>query len=123
MIELRRKATMPFAWIVTVTLAAALCAAQQPGQPLPHAEPVQSHPKGCIAVKPTGFHTLRNVLLMGAAGFISEEQYKVVDVVGYSTRIGKKYHGDDLQMIQGNGTKVVLLDKHYTQDDLRKACR
>ncbi len=129
MIEIRRKATMPFACIIAVTLAAALSVAQQPGQPQElvqlksHAEPVQSPPKGCIAVQPTGSHAFRNIMLLGVAGaFISKQQYKVVDVAGYPARMGQKYHGDDLQTIQGNGTKVVLLDKHYTQDDLRKAC-
>jgi hypothetical protein len=62
-------------------------------------------------------------MLLGAAGaFISKHQYKVVDVVDYPARVGQKYHGDDLHTLQGNGTKVVLLPKKYTQDELRKAC-
>jgi hypothetical protein len=130
MIENRRKATVPFAGLIVVTLAAALSAGQQlsqPQQPAPaqsQSAPVQSPPKGCIAVQPIGSHALRNVMLLGAAGaFISKHQYKVVDVVGYPAQIGQKYHGDDLHTIQGSGTKVVLLPKHYTQDNLRKACQ
>jgi hypothetical protein len=135
MIEIRPKATMPFACIIAVTLAAALSPAQQPSlvqqpgqpeqlvQPMSHAETVQSPPKGCIAVQPTGSHAFRNIMLLGVAGaFISKQQYKVVDVAGYPARMGQKYHGDELQTIQGGGTKVVLLNKRYTQDDLRKAC-
>lgn len=127
MIEIIRKMTIPLAFTIAVTLAAALSAAQQPAQPDPPSQPqqsVQSHPKGCIAVQPMGTHAFRNIMLFGVAGaFVSKEQYKVVDVTGYPARMGQKYHGNDLQTVQGNGTKVVLLDKHYTQDELRKACQ
>jgi hypothetical protein len=130
MIEIRRAGTMPFAWITAVILSAALSAGQQPIQPLqpvqpqPQTELIQSHPKGCIAVQPIGTHAIRNIALFGVAGaFVSKEQYKVVDVTGYPARVGQKYHGNDLQTIQGSGAKVVLLSKHYTQDELRKACQ
>lgn len=124
MIEILRKVTIPFAGIMTIMLAATLSAAQQPTPPQQASpQPPQSHPKGCLAVASIGSHTLRNVLLMGGVGaFISKEQYKVVDVSGYPARVGEKLHGNDLQTIQGNGTKVVLLTKKYTQDELRKAC-
>ncbi len=79
--------------------------------------------KGCLAVRPIGSHALRNVILFGAAGaLISHMQYQVVDAVDYPAKIGQKYHGNDLQTIQGNGTKVVLLDKHYSVDELHMAC-
>ena len=79
--------------------------------------------KGCLAVRPIGSHALRNVILFGAAGaLISHMQYEVVDAVDYPAKIGQKYHGNDLQTIQGNGTKVVLLDKHYSVDELHLAC-
>jgi hypothetical protein len=129
MIEIKHKVTMLFAWMIAVGLAAALSAAQQPSQPqqavpaVSQPAPVQSAPKGCIAVQPIGSHAFRNVMLLGAAGaFISKHQYKVVDLVDYPAQMGQKYHGDDLQTIQGSGTRVVLLPKKYTQDQLRKAC-
>jgi hypothetical protein len=79
--------------------------------------------KGCMAVKPIGSHAFRNVMLFGVAGaFISHMQYQVVDAVDYPAKIGQKYHGNDLQTIQGSGTKVVLLDKHYSADELHMAC-
>jgi hypothetical protein len=130
MIETTRKGTFPVVFIIAVTLAAALSAAQQPGQPpqpvqpQPQAESIQSHPKGCIAVQPIGTHAIRNIALFGVAGaFVSKEQYKVVDVTDYPARVGQKYHGNDLQTVQGGGAKVVLLSKHYTQDELHKACQ
>jgi hypothetical protein len=119
MIEIKRAATMPFVCMTVVILAAALSAAQQPIQPLqpvqpqPQAESIQSHPKGCIAVQPIGTHAIRNIALFGVAGaFVSKGQYKVVDVTGYPARVGQKYHGNDLQTIQGGGARVVLLSKH-----------
>jgi hypothetical protein len=89
------------------------------------AKPSDQQPaKGCMAVRPIGSHAVRNVLLFGVAGaFVSHMQYQVVDAVDYPAKVGQKYHGNDLQTIQGSGTKVVLLDKHYTADDLHKACR
>lgn len=78
----------------------------------------------CIAVKTIGSHAFRNIMLGGVAGaLISKQQYQVVDAIGYPVKIGKKFHGDDLQAIQASGTKVVILDKHYTGADLRSACQ
>lgn len=79
--------------------------------------------KGCMAVKPIGSHAFRNIMLAGVAGaLISKQQYQVVDVVDYPARIGHKFHGNDLQTIQSSATKVVILEKHYTSEDLHKAC-
>ncbi len=79
--------------------------------------------KGCLAVKPIGSHAFRNIMLAGVAGaLISKQQYQVVDVVDYPTSVGTKFHGNDLQTITSNGTKVVILDKHYKEEDLKKAC-
>jgi hypothetical protein len=83
----------------------------------------QQLPKGCMAVRPIGSHAFRNVMLFGAVGaFISHEQYQVVDVMDYPSHVGQKYHGNDLQTIQSSGTRVGLLPKHYTAEDLHKAC-
>jgi len=79
--------------------------------------------KGCLAVKPIGSHAFRNIMLAGVAGaLISKQQYKVMDVVNYPVSVGTKFHGNDLQTISSNGTKVVILDKHYKDEDLLKAC-
>ena len=79
--------------------------------------------KGCLAVRPIGTHAFRNVMLLGVAGaFISHMQYQVVDSVDYPAKVGQKFHGNDLQTVQGSGTKVVLLAKHYTAEDLHMAC-
>jgi len=79
--------------------------------------------KGCMAVKPIGTHAFRNVMLFGVAGaLISHMQYQVVDAVDYPAKVGQKFHGNDLQTIQGSGTKVVLLAKHYSAEDLHMAC-
>lgn len=79
--------------------------------------------RGCMAVRPVGSHAFRNVMLLGVAGaFISHEQYQVVDVVDYPSHVGQKYHGNDLQTIESGGAKVALLPKHYTAEDLHKAC-
>ena len=62
-------------------------------------------------------------MLAGVAGaLISKQQYQVVDVVDYPTHVGTKFHGNDLQTISAQGTKVVILDKKYTEGDLQKAC-
>lgn len=91
--------------------------------PDPPKQNASANPRGCMAVKPTGSHAFRNVMLFGVAGaFISHMQYQVVDAVDYPAKIGQKYHGNDLQTIQGSGTKVVLLDKHYSADELHMAC-
>jgi hypothetical protein len=79
--------------------------------------------KGCLAVKPIGSHAFRNIMLAGVAGaLISKQQYQVVDVVDYPAHVGTKFHGNDLQTISSNGTKVVILDKKYKEEDLQKAC-
>ena len=78
---------------------------------------------GCLAVKPIGSHAFRNIMLAGVAGaLISKQQYQVVDVVDYPTHVGTKFHGNDLQTISSNGTKVVILDKKYKEEDVQKAC-
>lgn len=85
-----------------------------------HAAPAAT--KGCLVVKSIGSHAVRNVLLFGVAGaIVSKQQYAVVDAVDYPARVGEKFHGNDLQTI-ANSTKVVVLDKHYTPEDLHKAC-
>jgi hypothetical protein len=99
----------------------------RPGTPSSVSEPIkasaQQPAKGCMAVSPIGSHAFRNVMLLGVAGaFISHMQYQVVDAVDYPAKVGQKYHGNDLQTIQGSGTKVVLLAKHYTAEDLHMAC-
>jgi hypothetical protein len=97
------------------------------GTPSPTSEAAKANAQqsspGCMAVKPIGTHALRNVMLVGVAGaFISHMQYQVVDAVEYPAKVGQKFHGNDLQTIQGSGTKVVLLAKHYTAEDLHMAC-
>jgi hypothetical protein len=89
----------------------------------PNKPSAQQAAKGCMAVKPIGSHALRNVMLFGVAGaLISHMQYQVVDAVDYPAKVGQKFHGNDLQTIQGSGTKVVLLAKHYSAEDLHMAC-
>ena len=96
---------------------------QQLPQQQTEAQPAVPH-NGCIALKSIGSHALRNIMLAGVAGaLVSKQQYQVVDAITYPVRIGKKFHGDELQTIQAGGTKVVILDKHYSGDDLGKACR
>jgi hypothetical protein len=90
----------------------------------PRKSATQQLVRGCMAVKPIGSHAFRNVVLFGVAGaLISHAQYQVVDAVDYPAKIGQKYHGNDLQTIEGNGTRVVLLDKRYSADELHMACR
>ena len=63
-------------------------------------------------------------MLIGVAGaLISREQYEVVDALNYPAKVGQKYHGNDLQTISAGGTKVAILDKHYTTDELHRACQ
>jgi hypothetical protein len=63
-------------------------------------------------------------MLLGVTGaLISKQQYQVMDAVNYPVSVGTKFHGDDLQTITSNGTKVIILDKHYKEEDLQKACR
>ena len=128
---------MRYAVLVAVTLAALLSFAQQSAQPPSGAQPaltsstqpqsgvlpVPTSSNGCLAVKPIGSHAFRNIMLAGVAGaLVSKQQYEVVDVVNYPSRVGQKFHGNDLQTIQSSGTKAVILDKHYTAEDLQKAC-
>jgi hypothetical protein len=80
--------------------------------------------KGCLAVKDAGSHAFRNIMLGGLAGaLVSKKQYQIVDVVDYPAKIGQKFHGNDLQTLQSGGTRVVILDKKYTPDDLHSACK
>ena len=80
--------------------------------------------KGCLAVVDSGSHAFRNILLGGVAGaIVSKKQYKVVDAKDYPAHIGQKFHGNDLQTIQTSGTRIVILDKKYTPDDLHTACK
>jgi len=99
---------------------------QAGNQPQPQAgnQPPEAPPKSCLAVKPIGSHAFRNVMLFGVAGaLISKQQYQVVDALNYPARVGQKYHGSDLQTISTGGVKVVILDKHYTTEDLHRACK
>lgn len=78
---------------------------------------------GCVAVRSIGSHIVRNTILWGATGaLLSKEQYQVVDVLDYPARIGEKLHGGDLQTISSSA-KVVVLEKHYTADELHRACQ
>jgi hypothetical protein len=91
--------------------------------PATAAAPAGEKAKGCLAVKPIGSHAFRNIMLAGVAGaIISKQQYKVTDVADYPVQIGTKYHGNDLQTISQNGTKVVILDKNVKDDVASKAC-
>jgi hypothetical protein len=63
-------------------------------------------------------------MLGGVVGaLVSKKQYQVVDVADYPAKIGQKFHGNDLQTLQSGGTRVVILDKKYTPDDLHSACK
>lgn len=80
--------------------------------------------RGCIAVKDVGSHAFRNIMLAGVAGaLISKKQYQVIDAVDYPAKMGQKFHGNDLQTLQTGGTKVVILSKDYSPDELYRACR
>lgn len=92
--------------------------------PRPNSTSSQNRPQGCLAVRPIGSHAFRNVMLIGAAGaLISHQQYQVVDAVNYPAKIGQKFHENDLQTISTSGTRVMILDKHYTTDELHRACQ
>lgn len=104
-------------WAVYALFMAAciVLKAQEPAKP--------SEPK-CLAVKSIGSHAFRNIMLGGIAGaLVSKEQYQVVDAVNYPAQAGQKFHGSDLSTIQTSGTKVVILPKRFTPEDVRKACR
>ena len=86
-------------------------------------QPVAEAPSGCVVVKSIGSHAFRNIMLAGVAGaLVSKQQYEVVHIANYPARLGQKFHGNDLQTIQSSGIKVVILDKHYTGEDLQRAC-
>jgi hypothetical protein len=110
--------------LVPVTLCALLSFAQQAPQPQSIVQPAQTQARSCLAVKPIGSHALRNIMLAGVAGaLISKQQYQVVDATNYPARVGQKFHGNDLQTIGSTGTKVVILDKHYTVGEMHEACQ
>jgi hypothetical protein len=113
---------MKYLLVVSIVLTALVTKAQQ--APNSQSAPAtQAVSRGCLAVKPIGSHAFRNVMLFGVAGaLVSKQQYQIVDLVEYPARIGQKFHGNDLQTIQSSGTKVVILDKHYSAEDLHKAC-
>lgn len=114
---------MRHALLFPFALAALLSFAQQSAQSQ-SGQLVQTAARSCLAVKPIGSHAFRNIMLAGVAGaLISHQQYQVVDAVGYPAAVGQKFHGNDLQTISSGGTKVAILDKHYTADDLHKACQ
>lgn len=78
----------------------------------------------CIAVKSIGSHGFRNILLGGVAGaLISKEQYQVVKVSAYPAQLGQKFHGSDLKTLQDGGTKVIILPKKFSPEDIVKACQ
>jgi hypothetical protein len=120
--------------LVAFIFTALLSFAQQAAQPQsetkpdqtaskPEAQSDQTPKKGCLAVKPIGSHAFRNVMLLGVAGaLISHQQYEVVEVIDYPAHVGEKFHGSDLQTISGT-SKVVVLDKKYSPEDLQKACQ
>ena len=75
-------------------------------------------------MKDAGSHAFRNIMLAGVVGaLVSKKQYQVVYAADYPAKIGQKLHGNDLQILQTGGTRIVILDKKYTADDLHKACR
>ncbi len=114
---------MRYALLVVITLAALSGFAQQSAQAQSGTQPDQTAKKGCLAVKPIGSHAVRNIMLFGVAGaIVSEQQYQVEEVNDYPARIGEKFHGNDLQTMSST-TKVVVLDKHPTPEDIHKACQ
>jgi hypothetical protein len=129
---------MKHALLVLFTMTALLSFAQQsttstptpaqtsllPTSATSASSPAQNLTRSCLAVTPIGSHAFRNIMLIGVAGaLISHQQYQVVDAVNYPAKIGQKYHGNDLQTISTGGTKVAILDKHYTTDELHRACQ
>jgi len=109
---------MRYTIFMLLTLAPAIGFAEEPAQ-----SPAAPGSAACLAVRPIGSHAFRNVMLFGVAGaLVSKQQYQVVDAVNYPARVGQKFHGDDLQTISSGGVKVAILDKHYTTEDLRRAC-
>jgi hypothetical protein len=106
----------------TIAVVAQVPPAAPAQAPPPAAQPVPS--RGCLAVTDAGSHAFRNIMLGGLAGaLVSKKQYKVADAVDYPAKIGQKFHGNDLQTLQAGGTRIVILDKKYSADELHKACR
>jgi hypothetical protein len=120
----KETAKMRQALLVAFTLTSLVGFAQQPAQPQSVTHETQRLAHSCLAVRPIGSHAFRNIMLIGVAGaLISHQQYQVIDAVNYPARVGQKFHGNDLQTISSGGTKVAILDKHYTSDDLHNACQ
>jgi len=85
--------------------------------------PQQPPPQACIAVVDAGSHAFRNIMLGGIAGaLVSKKQYKVVAAKNYPAKVGNKIHGNDLQVIQAGGAKVIVMDKNMPDDAKAKAC-
>jgi hypothetical protein len=120
----RKRVKFSLALVALLILAAPPSFARQPAQRQSSVEQQAHKPGGsCLAVRPIGSHAIRNVMLLGVAGaLITHERYAVMDAVNYPARIGQKFHGSDLQTVSSSGTKVVVLNKHYTADDLHSAC-
>lgn len=111
---------------VTLSVVLAGFTGQQP--PAAPASPVPARPitppSGCLAVRDVGSHAFRNIMLGGLAGaLVSKKQYQVVYAADYPAKIGQKFHGNDLQTLQTGGTRVVILAKNFSSEDLNKACR
>jgi hypothetical protein len=114
---------MKHALLVAMLFAGVTTFAQTKSQIQSDTSPAQAQPGACIAVKSIGSHALRNYILIGVAGvLLSREQYQVVDAVNYPAKIGQKFHGSDLQTLASSGTKVAILEKHYTPENLHEAC-
>lgn len=110
--------------LAVVMLASMVVFGQDSTEAASAAQPTLTSSKGCLAVKPIGSHGFRNVMMFGVAGaIISKEQYQVLAVVDYPARVGQKFHGNDLQTIQGSGARIVILNKHYKPEELENACK
>jgi hypothetical protein len=111
--------------LLSLALVASMIATTAFAQSAPQTSaPAADNGKACLAVKDAGSHAFRNIMLAGVAGaLISKKQYQVVDSVNYPAAPGQKFHGNDLQTLQTGGTRIVILDKKYTSEDLHKACR
>ncbi len=121
--------------LLSLSLVASLMAttafAQSAAVPLPPPPPPPASGatpavagNGCLAVRDAGSHAFRNIMLAGVAGaLISKKQYQVVDALDYPAAVGQKFHGNDIQTLQTGGTRIVILGKNYTPEDLHRACR
>jgi hypothetical protein len=111
--------------LLSLSLVASMIATSAFAQSAPQANATTTETsKACLAVKDAGSHAFRNIMLAGVAGaLISKKQYQVLDVVNYPATPGQKFHGNDLQTLQAGGTRIVILDKKYSAEDLHKACR